>query len=96
MVTCVFYIVINFIAAAINLDFISFVHYKILACVWGAIVLFLTSSPENRRHFGKVVGNASAKEYLQGNGPIRHVETCPDFFYYKSTHNKIHYQNFSC
>jgi hypothetical protein len=33
----------------------------------------------------------------QGNGPIRHVETCPDFFFHcKSTHNKIHYQNFSC
>jgi hypothetical protein len=31
------------------------------------------------------------------NGPIRHVETCPDFFFhYKSTHNKIHCQNFSC
>jgi hypothetical protein len=34
---------------------------------------------------------------LQGNGPIRHVETCPDFFFHcKSTHNKIYCQNFSC
>jgi hypothetical protein len=33
---------------------------------------------------------------LQGNGPIRHVETCPDFFHCKSIHNKIHCQNFSC
>jgi hypothetical protein len=33
----------------------------------------------------------------KGNGPIRHVETCPDFFFHcKSTHNKIHCQNFSC
>jgi hypothetical protein len=33
----------------------------------------------------------------QGNGPIRHVETCPDFFFHcKSIHNKIHCQNFSC
>jgi hypothetical protein len=34
----------------------------------------------------------------QGNGPIRHIETCPEsfFFYCKSTHNKIHYQNSSC
>jgi hypothetical protein len=33
----------------------------------------------------------------QGNGPIRHVETCPDFFFHcKSTHNKIHCQNSSC
>jgi hypothetical protein len=35
--------------------------------------------------------------YWQENGPIRHVETCPDFFFHcKSTHNKIHCQNFSC
>jgi hypothetical protein len=33
----------------------------------------------------------------QGNGPIRHVETCHDFFFHcKSTHNKIHCQNCSC
>jgi hypothetical protein len=43
----------------------------------------------------------SIKDYVQlhsqGNGPIRHVETCPDFFFHcKSTHNKIHCQNFSC
>jgi hypothetical protein len=62
MVTCVFYIVINFIAATINLDFISFVHYKILACVGGVIILFLTSTPENRCHFGKEVRNVSAKK----------------------------------
>jgi hypothetical protein len=34
--------------------------------------------------------------YSAGNGSILHVETCPDFFYYKSTHNKMHCQNFSC
>jgi hypothetical protein len=34
---------------------------------------------------------------LLENGPIRHVETCPDFFFHcKSAHNKIHCQNFSC
>jgi hypothetical protein len=33
----------------------------------------------------------------QGNGPIRHIETCPDFFFHcKNTHNKIHCQNSSC
>jgi hypothetical protein len=32
----------------------------------------------------------------QGNGPIRHIETCPDFFHCKNTHNKIHCQNSSC
>jgi hypothetical protein len=33
----------------------------------------------------------------QGNGPIRHIETCLDFFFHcKSTHNKIHCQNSSC
>jgi hypothetical protein len=39
-----------------------------------------------------------ASEYIsQGNGPIWHVETCPDFFFNcKSTHNKIHCQNSSC
>jgi hypothetical protein len=37
------------------------------------------------------------KSYSQGNGPIRHVETCPDFFFHcESTHNKIHCQNSSC
>jgi hypothetical protein len=41
--------------------------------------------------------NKCNRYYSQGNGPIRHVETCPDFFFHcKSTHNKIHCQNFSC
>jgi hypothetical protein len=32
----------------------------------------------------------------QGNGPIRHVETCHDFFFHcRSIHNKIHCQNSS-
>jgi hypothetical protein len=39
----------------------------------------------------------SQESVSQGNGPIRHVETCPDFFFHcKSTHNKIHCQNISC
>jgi hypothetical protein len=61
MATCAFYVVINFIAAAINLDVVSFVHYKILASVWGVIVLFLASEPENRSHFGNEMRNANAK-----------------------------------
>jgi hypothetical protein len=40
---------------------------------------------------------SNRKVLLQGNGPIRHVETCLDFFFHcKSTHNKIHCQNSSC
>jgi hypothetical protein len=34
---------------------------------------------------------------LQGNSPIRLVETCPDFlFHCKNAHNKINCQNSSC
>jgi hypothetical protein len=44
----------------------------------------------------KIRETGQSASSLEGNCPIRHVETCPDFFFHcKSTHNKIHCQNSS-
>jgi hypothetical protein len=67
------------------IDFCSIVH--------GLVALFKNNVLEIGLYLRPQV-----KAYSQGNGPIRHVETCPDFFFLhcKSTHKKIHCQNSSC
>jgi hypothetical protein len=95
--TCFYFVMRKFVCWYWIYSFCHLKHYSIF--VASEINIKLTLYLQERQCCSQLVtpNPTFYSLVLQGNGPIRHVETCPDFFFHcKSTHNKIHCQNFSC